>query len=71
MIDEKYLKKMSKEQLDQVFDNDVRVIQNYYNSGLIINKISGVTPEQAINDIFDEMKQIWVQSLSIEIKGGK
>lgn len=62
---------MSKEQLDKEFNNDVKMMLGYYNKKIIIYKIAGVNPEQAIDDLFTEMKQIWLQRLSLEVKGGK
>lgn len=71
MIDEKFLKKMSREQLDQEFNNDIIVMKNYFSSKSVIFMIAGVNPEQAIDDLFGEMKQIWLQRLSLELKGGE
>lgn len=71
MIDNQILKRMTKVQLDEEFLNDMKSLKNIYNSNHVAFVLAGISPETAIDDLFREIKQIWLQRLTLELKGGE
>ena len=71
MIQKSFLDVMTKEQLDDEFNRDVEGMVKHYHTGRVIYITAGISPDQAIDDLFDEMKQIWLRRLELETKGGE
>lgn len=71
MIQKSFLEKMSKEQIDFEFQELANKMVSTYNNGILFFRIAGIPPEQAIGDLFDEMKQIWLQRLVLSMKEGE
>lgn len=71
MIHNNYLDTMTKVQLDIAFQNLMNNMVNMYNGKLLLFRIAGIPPEEAIDDLFAEMKQIWLRRLTLEMKGGE
>lgn len=70
MIQKELLEVMTKEQLNTEFTRDIEVMMNYY-ANPVIFLLSGISPSNGIDDLFDEMKQIWLKRLALELKGGE
>lgn len=71
MIQKDFLEAMTQEQLDAEFNQDVEVMLKQYNTDPAIYNMAGISPIQAIDNLFDEMKQIWLKRLALELKGGE
>lgn len=71
MIQKEILEAMTQEQLDAEFNRDVEVMMKQYDSDYVIYIITGISPTQVMDDLFNEMKQIWLKRLSLELKGGE
>ena len=56
MIENQVLSKMSKKELDQEFYRELESLENLYRSKPSVYSFAGINPEQAINDLFDELK---------------
>lgn len=70
MIQKEFLEAMTKEQLDAEFNRDIEVMMNYYTNPLIF-QLAGISPSNGIDDLFSEMKQIWLKRLALELEGGE
>ncbi|MBO1304648.1 hypothetical protein JZO70_00635 [Enterococcus sp. 669A] len=71
MIQKEILEAMTQEQLDAEFNRDVEVMMKQYDSDYIIYITTGISPTQVMDNLFNEMKQIWLKRLSLELKGGE
>lgn len=70
MIQKEFLEVMTKEQLNTEFNRDIEVMMNYYANPVIFH-LAGISPSNGIDDLFDEMKQIWLKHLELDLKGGE
>ncbi|HAP2799104.1 TPA: hypothetical protein ACWLUR_002498 [Enterococcus faecalis] len=69
MIQKEFLEIMIKEQLNTEFNRDIEVMMNYYANPVIFH-LAVIYPSNGIDDLFDEMKQIWLKRLALELKNG-
>ncbi|MFS1019261.1 hypothetical protein ACFC9N_08150 [Enterococcus casseliflavus] len=71
MIQKEILEAMTQEQLDAEVDRDVEVMIKQYDTDYVIHIMAVISLAQAIDDLFNEMKQIWIKRLSLELIGGE
>lgn len=65
MIEKSMLEKMTIADLSAMFEHNKRSMNEMFsNSDVFL--ISGVNSETAIDDLFSEMKQIWLKKIEIE-----
>lgn len=65
MIEKSILEKMTIADLSAMFEYNKRSMnQMFSNSYLFL--IAGINPEDGIDDLFSEMKQIWLKKIQIE-----
>ncbi|EGO7681665.1 hypothetical protein [Enterococcus faecalis] len=70
MIQKEILQTMSKAQLNTEFTRDIEVMLNYYAKPILFQS-AGISPSTGIDDLFAEMKQIWLKRLELDLKGGE
>gem|GEM_PF-6099496 len=71
MIQKEFLNTMTKAQLDAEFNRDAQVMLKQYNTDYTFYIMAGLPPTKAIDNLFEEMKQIWLKRLEQELKGGE
>lgn len=65
MIEKSMLEKMTIADLSAMFEDNKRSMNKMFSNSYVF-LISGVNSETAIDDLFSEMKQIWLKKIEIE-----
>lgn len=65
MIEKSMLEKMTIADLSAMFEDNKRSMNEMFSNSYVF-LISGVNPKTAIDDLFSEMKQIWLKKIEIE-----
>ncbi len=65
MIEKSMLEKMTIADLSAMFEDNKRSMNEMFSNSYVF-LISGVNSETAIDDLFSEMKQIWLKKIEIE-----
>lgn len=65
MIEKSILEKMTIADLSAMFEDNKRSMNEMFSNSYVF-LIADVNPETAIDDLFSEMKQIWLKKIEIE-----
>ncbi|EAL4079000.1 hypothetical protein C3V08_08675 [Campylobacter jejuni] len=65
MIEKSMLEKMTIADLSAMFEENKRSMNQMFNNSFVF-VVAGINPETAIDDLFDEMKQIWLKKIEME-----
>lgn len=65
MIEKSILERMTIADLSAMFEANKRSMNQMFNNSFVF-VVAGINPETAIDDLFDEMKQIWLKKIEIE-----
>lgn len=68
MIEKKILEQMTIADLSAMFEKDTCSMNEMFNFPICF-VVAGGKPEDRIDDLFSEMKQIWLKKIEIELRG--